>query len=68
MKIIYQGAHDGVDVPLADGRVLVALKGTPAAFPDEVAKSLLASGDWTIAEPQNHKQTNKRPDKAEEDV
>ena len=41
------------------------------ALPDpgrESVNILGMSGDWTIAEPQNHKQTNKRPDKAEEEV
>ena len=68
MKITYQGPHDGVDVPLADGRVLTAMHGEPTAIPDEVAKSLLANGDWKLAdEPAPKKDTIKKAHKAEED-
>jgi hypothetical protein len=68
VKITYQGPHDGVDVPLADGRVLTAMHGEPTAFPDEVAKSLLANGEWVPAdEPALKKDTIKKAHKAEED-
>ncbi len=67
MKITYQGPHDGVDVPLADGRVLTAMHGEPTAFPDEVAKSLLANGEWVPADEPAPKQTTKKATKAEED-
>jgi hypothetical protein len=68
VKITYQGPHDGVDVPLADGRVLTAMHGEPTAIPDEVAKSLLANGDWKLAdEPAPKKDTIKKAHKAEED-
>lgn len=68
MKITYQGPHDGVDVPLADGRVLTAMHGEPTAIPDEVAKSLLANGNWKLAdEPAPKKDTIKKAHKAEED-
>ncbi len=67
MKITYHGPHDGVDVPLADGRVLTAINGQPTAFPDDVAKSLLLNGEWSQSAPSTMKNT-KRPDKAEEDI
>lgn len=67
MKITYMGPHDGVDVPLADGRVLTAMHGVPAAFPDEVAKSLLANGEWSPADEPAPKQTTKKAPKAEEE-
>ncbi len=67
MKITYQGPHDGVDVPLADGRVLTAMHGEPTAFPDEVAKSLLANGEWMPADEPAPKQTTKKAHKAEEE-
>lgn len=66
MKITYLGPHDGVDVPLADGRVLTAMHGEPTAFPDEVAKSLLVNGEWIADEPPAPKNTKKAP-KAEEE-
>lgn len=66
MKITYMGPHDGVDVPLADGRTLTAMHGEPAAFPDEVAKSLLMNGEWTPADEPAPKNT-KKAQKAEEE-
>ena len=67
MKITYQGPHDGVDVPLADGRVLTAMHGEPTSFPAEVAHSLLANGQWVPAEQPAPKQTTKKAHKAEEE-
>lgn len=66
MKITYMGPHDGVDVPLADGRVLTAMHGEPTAFPNEVAKSLLINGEWVSADEPALKTTKKAP-KAEEE-
>ena len=66
MKITYHGPHDGVDVPLADGRVISAMHGEPTAFPPEVAKSLLLNGEWSADEAPAPKNTKKAP-KAEED-
>ncbi len=66
MKITYTGPHDGVDVPLADGRTLTAMHGEPTAFPPEVAKSLLLNGEWSEAEAPAPKNTKKAP-KAEEE-
>jgi hypothetical protein len=67
VKITYQGPHDGVDVPLADGRVLTAMHGEPTAFPDEVAKKLLANGEWVPAAESAPKNTTKKAPKAEEE-
>lgn len=66
MKITYMGPHDGVDVPLADGRVLTAMHGEPTAFPNEVAKSLLINGEWESGDEPAPKTTKKAP-KAEEE-
>jgi len=66
VKITYMGPHDGVDVPLADGRTLTAMHGEPTAFPDEVAKSLLANGEWKSADEPAPK-TTKKANKAEEE-
>lgn len=66
MKITYTGPHDGVDVPLADGRVLTAMHGVPTAFPDEVAKSLLMNGEWESGDEPAPK-TTKKAQKAEEE-
>lgn len=66
MKITYLGPHDGVDVPLADGRVLTAMHGEPTAFPDEVAKSLLMNGEWRPTDEPAPKNT-KKAQKAEEE-
>lgn len=67
MKITYTGPHDGVDVPLADGRVLTAMHGVPTAFPDDVAKSLIGNGEWKPADEPAPKQTTKKAQKAEEE-
>ena len=66
MKITYTGPHDGVDVPLADGRTLTAMRGEPTAFPDQVAKSLLLNGEWEAAD-QPAPKTTKKATKAEEE-
>jgi len=66
VKITYLGPHDGVDVPLADGRVLTAMHGEPTDFPDEVAKSLLMNGEWRPADEPAPKNT-KKAQKAEEE-
>ena len=49
MKIEYHGPHDGVEVPLADGRVIEAMHGTPVDVPEELAKSLLQQSTWREA-------------------
>jgi hypothetical protein len=67
VKITYTGPHDGVDVPLADGRVLTAMRGEPTIFPGDVAKSLLANGEWETGEELAPKQTTKKAQKAEEE-
>lgn len=64
MKLIYQGPHDGVDVPLPDGRVVTAMHGVPALFPDAIGRSLLAQGVWQVDEPAPK---TKKAAKAEED-
>jgi len=68
VKITYHGPHDGVDVPLADGRVVSAMHGEPTTFPEDIAKSLLANGEWSAdEEPAAPKQTTKKAPKAEEE-
>lgn len=49
MRIEYHGPHDGVEVPLADGRVIEVMRGQSAEFPEEVAKSLLEQSTWREA-------------------
>lgn len=66
MKLIYHGPHDGVDIPLADGRVITAMHGEPTIFPGDVAKGLLLNGEWREADEPAPKTTKKAP-KAEED-
>lgn len=65
MKIEYHGPHDGVEVPLADGRVIEAQRGVLTAFPDDVATSLLAQGHWRKADEAALK--TKKAAKAEEE-
>lgn len=68
MKITYHGPHDGVDVPLADGRVLTAINGRPTAFPDDIAKRLLANGEWLQASqaPASPQKNKTKADTAQE--
>lgn len=51
MEVIYHGRYDeGVEVPLPNGRVVVAEKNKHTEIPDEVAKSLLEQEDnWKRA-------------------
>ena len=47
MRLIYTGAHDGVDVQLPDGRIATVMNGESEEFPPEVAESLLEQeGQW----------------------
>lgn len=41
MDLIYVGRHDAVEVDLHGGGFVVAQKGFPTAFPDDLAGSLL---------------------------
>lgn len=67
MKLIYDGPLDGVEVPLADGRVISGLRGEPIEFPAEVAKSLLEQATWHEATPAPAPTKTKKAAKAEED-
>lgn len=47
----YKGPHDGVDLPLPDGRTLTAYRdGDPIEVPEDVARTL-PSEDWTAPKP-----------------
>lgn len=67
MRIEYHGPHDGVEVPLADGRVIEVMRGQSAEFPEEVAKNLLEQSTWHEAAPATEPTTKtKKAAKAEE--
>lgn len=50
MKITYLGATDAVDLTLPDRRVTVA-HGECVDAPAQIAKNLLANGDWKQTTP-----------------
>lgn len=66
MRIEYHGPHDGVEVPLADGRVIEVMHGEAAEFPEEVAISLLEQSTWRKADEAPAPVKNKKAAKAEE--
>jgi len=67
VKIEYHGPHDGVEVPLADGRVIVVMHGQAAEFTEGVAKSLLEQSTWRKADEATASTKTKKAVKAEED-
>lgn len=67
MRIEYHGPHDGVEVPLAGGRVIEAMRGAPVEFPNEVAISLLEQDTWREADDAVVPSKTKKAAKAEEE-
>lgn len=67
MRIEYHGPHDGVEVPLASGRVIEAMRGAPVEFPNEVAIRLIEQDTWREADDAVVPSKTKKAAKAEEE-
>lgn len=61
-NITYQGPHAAVVIPLPSGMTYECERDGQVEVPDDLAKELVARGDWKLAKSK----TNKTPEKGKE--